>query len=86
MTLNDILSAKGAAVYTILPEATVEEAVRKLVEHNVGSLLVCSDEDRSKGQLAGIITERDILHTCASGKCAMGKMKVADAMTSKLIT
>lgn len=86
MLLKDILKAKGDTVYTIAPEETVEGAVRKLVEHNIGSLLVCPEEDGGKGRLAGIITERDILHACASGKCAMGTMKVADAMTAKLIT
>ncbi|HYW81461.1 MAG TPA: CBS domain-containing protein [Thermoguttaceae bacterium] len=86
MFLKDILKTKGDTVYTITPEETVEDAVRKLVEHNIGSLLVCPKEDGSKGQLAGIITERDILHACASGKCAMGNMKVAEAMTAKLIT
>jgi len=86
MLLKDILKAKGDTVYTITPEETVEQAVRKLVEHNIGSLLVCPKEDGGKGPLAGIITERDILHACASGKCAMGKMTVAEAMTAKLIT
>ncbi len=86
MLLKDILKSKGDMVYTITPEETVEDAVRKLVEHNIGSLLVCSKEDGSKGQLAGIITERDVLHVCASGKCTMGKRKVAEVMTAKLIT
>ena len=86
MILKDILSAKGTGVYTILPAATVKEAVRRLVEHNIGSLLVCSRENGSKGQPVGIITERDILHACASGDCEMGKMKVADTMSTKLIT
>jgi CBS domain-containing protein len=86
MLLKDILKAKGDAVYTITPEETVEQAVGKLVEHNVGSLVVCPEENGGKGQLAGIITERDILHACASGKCAMETMTVAQAMTAELVT
>ena len=42
MTLKDILEGKGSTVYTIAPEATLEEVTRELVGRNVGSLLVCA--------------------------------------------
>jgi len=86
MLLKDILKAKGDKVYTITAEETVEQAVRELAEHNVGSLLVCPEQDGKRGLPIGIITERDVLHACASSKCAMGAMTVADIMTAELIT
>ena len=85
MTLQDILSAKGGAVYTVRPEATLKEVVEKLVEHNVGALLVCHEAEGSR-QLRGIVTERDLLHAQATGKGPLEKIGVAEIMTTHLIT
>lgn len=86
MTLQEILRSKGSTVYTTEPSATLEEVVRKLVQHNIGSLLVC-DRDLCDGErLLGIITERDILHVVAEHHEALSSMKVADRMTTRLIT
>lgn len=85
MTLNDILRAKGSTVHCIGPDATLDEAVGELVRHNVGSLVVCRPEAEGE-RPAGIITERDVLHHCASGKCKLGSVKVADVMSAELVT
>ena len=83
MTLQDILNAKGGAVITIRPEATLADVADRLVEHNIGSLLVRhSGED----ELLGIVTERDLLHSCAAGKCDLAAVSVTEVMTAKLIT
>jgi CBS domain-containing protein len=86
MTLKDILQAKGSTVYTIPPEATLQDVVRELVHQNVGSLVVCERDPEEGERLVGIITERDILHVCASGKGPLAEIKVRDAMTTRLIT
>ncbi len=52
----DILRHKGGRIVTIEPTATVYDAIAKMVEHNVGSILVTEDE-----ALCGIFTERDYL-------------------------
>jgi CBS domain-containing protein len=54
MTIKHILAQKGRSLWTIGPDATVHEAVAKMAEKNIGSLLVMDDE-----KLIGIITERD---------------------------
>lgn len=54
--VSDILHDKGGALYRIDAEASVLDAVRAMVEANVGSLLV-TDE----GDIVGIVTERDYL-------------------------
>ncbi|HEV2698582.1 MAG TPA: CBS domain-containing protein [Terriglobales bacterium] len=54
MTIKHILEHKGRNVWTIGPDATVLDAVAKMAEKNIGSLLVMDDE-----KLIGIITERD---------------------------
>jgi CBS domain-containing protein len=86
MLLQDILSTKGTTVLTITPQHTLADAVRQMVEHNVGSMLVC-DRDLSRGErLVGIITERDMLRCFATGKCDLTALTVAEVMTTKLIT
>jgi CBS domain-containing protein len=52
----DILRAKGSVIYSIRSDATVYDAVKSMVSHNVGSLLVVDGED-----VKGILTERDYL-------------------------
>src|SRR6202045_2545692 len=53
MTVRHILQQKGRHLWTIDPDATVFDALTKMAEKDVGSLVVM---DREK--LIGIITER----------------------------
>ena len=85
MTIQEILNAKGSTVHTIGPDATLEEAVGELIRHNVGSLVVCASEAQPDRPI-GIITERDLLRTCATSKCGIAEAKVADQMSTDLIT
>jgi CBS domain-containing protein len=57
MQVRDVLKTKGGAVYSIGSEATVAEALSRMVQHNIGSLPVVDDDHR----LVGIFTERDVL-------------------------
>ncbi len=52
----EILAEKGDVVLRIDADASVLEAIRRMVDFNVGSLLVTDD-----GRDIGIITERDYL-------------------------
>ena len=82
MNVRNILEGKGALeVRTIDPERTIEEAIQRLVEHNIGSLVVVDGE----GDMVGIITERDILRVCAGGADRLRTTKVAEAMSRNLI-
>jgi CBS domain-containing protein len=54
--LASILDDKGHEVLEIDADASVLEAVKLMVEANVGSLLVTD-----RGEVAGILTERDYL-------------------------
>jgi CBS domain-containing protein len=53
MTVKNLLEQKGRDVWTIDPDATVFEAVTKMADKDVGSLVVMDGE-----KLVGIITER----------------------------
>ena len=51
-----LIRAKGHDVYTIESGASVYDAVKRMVDHKAGSLLVVDG-----GEIRGIITERDYL-------------------------
>lgn len=55
-TVADVLAQKGRSLYRIDADASVLDAVRTMVEANVGSLLVTVDD-----RIEGIVTERDYL-------------------------
>ena len=59
MRIVEVLKAKPeAGVITISPEASVRELIAKLAEHNVGALIVSSDDGET---VAGIVSERDVV-------------------------
>ncbi len=86
MRLQDILAVKGTTVFTTSPEISLAEVVRQMVEHNVGSMLVCQRDLELGERLVGILTERDMLCCFAAGKCDLTQMKVAEVMSTRLIT
>ena len=53
MTITNVLGQKGRSVWSISPDATVFDAVTRMAEKDVGSLVVMEDD-----KLIGIITER----------------------------
>ena len=81
MKVKDILKNKGTEVAIIGAEKTICDAVKTLVEKNIGSLLV-QDE---KGAIAGIVTERDILKQCNLCLESFKETRVKDVMTKNLI-
>lgn len=81
MKLKDILGTKGHDVVTISPDRTVLQAIRTLVDHDIGSLVVMEDE-----QPVGIITERDILRLTARSAGELASLKVGAVMTRDLVT
>jgi CBS domain-containing protein len=80
MNIADILRAKGSAVVTVPPDRSVLEAMRILVDHNIGALVVVGD------LLQGIITERDLLRAAATNTTDFSVVLVRDLMTSQVIT
>jgi len=80
MRIDDLLKTKGRAVITIGPDEPVSAAVQKLAEHDRGSLPVCND----KGELVGIITERDIVRKCFVRVETFARIKVREVMTAQV--
>jgi CBS domain-containing protein len=82
MNVETILRAKGSAVATIRPDATVGAAVKELISRNVGALVVSEDG----ATVDGIISERDIVHGLADHGAALLSLKVAEMMTRQVVT
>jgi CBS domain-containing protein len=85
MLLDDILKAKGGTVFAIHPGATLKDVVDRLVEHHIGSLVICEAGSIERGVL-GIVTERDILRACASGHKPLDATRADEAMSTDLVT
>ena len=80
MKIRELLDKKGYEVVTVPPSFPLQDAMRLLVEHNIGSVVVAEDR-----VVQGILTERDILRLAANDPTGMGKMKVEDVMTWDVI-
>jgi signal-transduction protein with cAMP-binding, CBS, and nucleotidyltransferase domain len=76
----DILARKGSAVETVQKSATVFEAIKQMVEANVGSLIVMDGES-----VCGIFTERDYLRRIVLMGRTSKETAVNDAMTGRLV-
>ncbi len=80
MKIRDLLNEKGYEVVTVPPSFPVQDAMRLLVEHNIGSVVVAQEK-----VVEGILTERDILRLAAGDSDAMASMKVEDVMTKEVV-
>jgi CBS domain-containing protein len=76
----EILAEKGRGVLKIEADASVHEAVERMVEANVGSLLVTES-----GDVRGIVTERDYLRRVAVEGRTDRETSVREIMSSPLI-
>ena len=83
--LKEILLAKGSHVYTINPNASLQDVVEELVQHNIGALVVCHRDPEDGEKILGIITERDILRRCAYSTAPLSEVRVAEVMSRNLI-
>src|SRR5262245_8844187 len=77
--LSSILEEKNGDVLQIEGDATVFDAISKMVEANVGSLLVADE-----GEIIGIVTERDYLRRVTLEGRTEKETAVRDIMTSPL--
>ena len=76
----EILAEKGHRILKIDADASVLEAVKRMVEENIGSLLVTQGED-----VVGIVTERDYLRRVAAEGRIEEETSVREIMSAPLI-
>jgi len=78
--VSDILGAKGVQVHSIPADATVFEAVERMVKSNAGSVIVKDAEE-----IVGIFTERDYLRRVTLEDRPPHTTRVREVMTPRLI-
>lgn len=80
MRIREIISSKGAFVVTVDPDRMVLDAMKVLVEHGIGAVVVVEGEE-----IAGIMSERDVLRLGAASPASLETTRVGDVMTRDLI-
>lgn len=81
MTIAAILGGKGHEVVSIDGDRTVAEAVTLLAGRRIGAVPVMAE-----GRVAGIFSERDVIHGLAREGAAALDRKVREVMTAPAIT
>jgi CBS domain-containing protein len=82
MQVANILKVKGHSTMTVHPSETVQAFATRLKLERVGAMPVSEDGKT----LVGIISERDVAHGFAAHGSALVNMKVADLMTTGVVT
>jgi CBS domain-containing protein len=75
MKVSDILRVKGGTLYTISPDEPLERAVQTMAEFDIGSLAVMEH-----GDLVGMLTFRELIHTLARNGGTIGSRTVRAVM------
>ena len=77
MAVIDVASLR---LVTVQPEDTVQTAIARMVDEDVGSVAVCEGT-----RLVGIFTERDVLRLASRG-VQFSDVSVREVMTTQLVT
>ncbi|MEZ5647164.1 MAG: CBS domain-containing protein [Burkholderiaceae bacterium] len=75
MKVSDILRVKGGTLYTTSPDAPLTGAVDTMAQFDIGSLAVMEH-----GELVGMLTFREVLHTVAKNGGSVGSNTVRSVM------
>ena len=79
MYITDMMTRRAVSG---APDEPITAAARLLKRDNIGSVPVCD----SKGQLQGIITDRDIVLRCVAAGVDPDKTLIRDVMTTGVFT
>lgn len=82
MNVASILKAKGRAVSTVRPNATLLDVTKKLGPKKIGAVVVVGEN----GKVVGIISERDIIRAISERGPAALSLMVSEVMTRDVIS
>ncbi|MGH8307013.1 MAG: CBS domain-containing protein [Gammaproteobacteria bacterium] len=82
MRLSDVLDSKGWETVVTHENVTATEAVKLMCDKHVGAVVITG----TKGQVGGILTERDILRRYAEYGSKLGELPVSRIMTRTVET
>ena len=81
MTVRAILDSKCHNILSVEPEARLSAAVKLLGERKIGAVLVMS-----KGQIEGVLSERDIVRVLSERGAGVLEAPVSEVMTRKVVS
>jgi CBS domain-containing protein len=81
MTIASVLRKKGSDVISVSPETLAVEVARLITAKRIGAVLVRT----ATGEVAGIVSERDIVKAVAERTNATHGVFVRDIMTREVI-
>lgn len=81
MKVSEILQVKGNGLYTVTPDTSMLDAVNIMAEKDIGSVVVMEF-----GELAGMLTFREVMKTIHKNKGAVGLESVRKHMNDHPIT
>ncbi len=81
MKVADILRVKGTALYTVTPDAPLADAVNLMAELDIGSVVVMEF-----GELAGMLTFREVINRLHANGGAIGDARTRTAMDPAPLT
>mgnify|MGYP006341136859 CR=1 FL=1 len=81
MKVSDILRVKGSTLYTVSPDQPLGSALKTMAELDIGSLVVMEH-----GDLAGMLTFREVIAAVAANGGTVGTMLVRKVMDDAPLT
>ena len=77
----ELLKNRDPAIFQVAPDVTVFDGLKLLAEYGVGAMVVMD-----KGQLVGVLSERDYTRKVALQGRNSRETRIADIMTREVIT
>lgn len=82
MLIRDILAKKmQRGIVTIPPDTSIKDAVSAMVDHNVGCVVIATEDQAP----VGILSERDVLRLYRRHGGKLEDIRTADVMTRNLM-
>jgi len=72
MLVSEILRIKGNTLFTATPERSVQDAVKVMAQHDIGSLVIMD-----RGRMAGLLTFAEVLKALADRGGTLGDLSIA---------
>ena len=82
MTIASVLQDKGSDVISVLPTTTVQQIAEIIASKRIGAVVVLD----ASNQLAGIVSERDVVKAVAAKPEGIHNLLAQDIMTRTLVT
>ena len=82
MNVATILKQKGRSVFTTTTEKSLLDIAKLLAQHSIGCIVIVGDDD----EIAGIVSERDLMRAISQCGAQVLKEPVSDFMTKTVVT